>query len=191
MEIGNRIKKYRESSNLSQEELADKIFVSRQTLSNWENNKFYPDIKSITMLSNIFDVSLDDFIKGDLEEMKERIKESDKNNFKVLSWIYTFELLIMVLSAYPLMIKGGIIGIGIWIIIVIITITTSFKIEKLKNQYNIHTYKEIVAFYDDKKLSHDERNVELGKRKYQGIILAACSALIAIIVMIIMNLIFK
>lgn len=191
MEIGNRIKKYRESNNLSQEELADKIFVSRQTLSNWENNKFYPDIKSITMLSNIFDVSLDDFIKGDLEEMKERIKESDKNNFKVLSWIYTFELLIMVLSAYPLMIKGGVICIGIWIIIVIITITTSFKIEKLKNQYNIHTYKEIVAFYDDKKLSHDERNVELGKRKYQGIILAACSALIAIIVMIIMNLIFK
>ena len=190
MEIGNRIKKYKESSNLSQEELADKIFVSRQTLSNWENNKFYPDIKSITMLSNIFDVSLDDFIKGDLEEMKERIKESDKNNFKVLSWIYTFELLIMVLSAYPLM-KVGIIGIGIWLIIVIITIITAFKVEKLKSEYNIHTYKEIIAFYDDKKLSHDEKNVELGKRKYQGILLAACSALIAIIVMIIMNLIFK
>ena len=40
MEIGNRIKKYRESNNLSQEELADKIFVSRQTLSNWKNNKY-------------------------------------------------------------------------------------------------------------------------------------------------------
>ena len=49
MDIGNRIKKYREINGLSQEELADRIFVSRPTISNWETNKFYPDIQSICM----------------------------------------------------------------------------------------------------------------------------------------------
>jgi len=66
MDIGSRIKKYREEQNISQEELALKIFVSRQTISNWETDKSYPDIKSLIMLSNIFNVSLDNFIKKDM-----------------------------------------------------------------------------------------------------------------------------
>ena len=66
MQIGNKIKKYRESFKLSQEELADKIFVTRQTISNWETDKNYPDIKSISLLCNLFDVSLDQFIEGDI-----------------------------------------------------------------------------------------------------------------------------
>ncbi len=51
MEIGNQIKKYRNEMKLSQDELAQKIFVSRQTISNWENNKNYPDIKSLLLLN--------------------------------------------------------------------------------------------------------------------------------------------
>ena len=73
MNIGTRIKKFRENQNISQDELALKVFVSRQTVSNWETNKSYPDIKSLTMLSNIFNVSLDNFIRGDLEEMRKII----------------------------------------------------------------------------------------------------------------------
>ena len=63
MDIGLRIKKYREQQHTSQEELALKIFVSRQTISNWETNKSCPDIKSLIALSNIFNVSIDDFLK--------------------------------------------------------------------------------------------------------------------------------
>ena len=43
LNIGSQIKKYREQLKISQEELADKVFVSRQTISNWENNKNYPE----------------------------------------------------------------------------------------------------------------------------------------------------
>lgn len=190
MELGNRIKKFREKINLSQEELADKIYTSRQTISNWENDKTYPDINSLKLLSNLFDVSLDDLVEGDIENMKRKVEENELKEFQALSWVYTIELIIMILSAYPLM-KVGIIGIGIWLLIVIITIVTAFKLEKLKNQYNIHTYKEIIAFYEKRSLTHDEKNIELGKRTYQKIILAVCSALIAIIVMGIMYFIFK
>ncbi|MGL5479995.1 MAG: helix-turn-helix domain-containing protein, partial [Clostridium sp.] len=71
MEIGKQIKKHRTEMKLSQDGLAEKIFVSRQTISNWENNKNYPDIKSLLLLSSLFNVSLDVLVKGDLEKMKE------------------------------------------------------------------------------------------------------------------------
>ena len=70
MEIGKQIKKYRTDRKLSQEALAERIFVSRQTISNWENDKNYPDMKSLLLLSSLFNVSLDILVKGDLEEMK-------------------------------------------------------------------------------------------------------------------------
>ena len=187
MDIGKRIKKYRDINKLSQEELADKIFVSRQTLSNWENNKFYPDIKSIIMLSNIFDVSLDDFIKGDLEEMKKRVEESDLKGFKILSWLFTIEMIVMVISAYPLFRYLGILGICIWILFITITLVTAIVLERIKKHYNIQTYKEIIAFCENKQLSYDEKNIEFGKRKYQKILLAIFSGLITFLVITIMH----
>lgn len=57
MDIGKRIREYRKIYNFSQEQLADKIFVSRQTVSNWENDKTYPDIQIIVSLSILFNVS--------------------------------------------------------------------------------------------------------------------------------------
>ena len=63
MALSKQIKKYRTEANLSQEELADKIYVSRQTISNWENEKNYPDIKSLVLMSEVFQVSLDNLIK--------------------------------------------------------------------------------------------------------------------------------
>ena len=69
MELGRQIRKYRTEANLSQEELAEKVFVSRQTISNWENDKSYPDIKSLVLMSEIFEVSIDNLIKGDLERI--------------------------------------------------------------------------------------------------------------------------
>ena len=53
MDIGNKIKEYRKMLNMSQDELALKVFVSRQTVSNWETNKSCPDVKSLIILSNI------------------------------------------------------------------------------------------------------------------------------------------
>ena len=102
MDVGTRIKKFRERQNISQDELALKIFVSRQTISNWETNKSYPDIKSLVMLSNIFNVSLDDFIKGDIVEMRKMVDDDKIKKFNVLSFIFFAELLFLAISAYPL-----------------------------------------------------------------------------------------
>lgn len=73
MNLNKQIKNYREEFNFSQEELAKKLFVSRQTISNWENERSYPDIHNLLLLSVLFDVSLDELVKGDVEKMKEKM----------------------------------------------------------------------------------------------------------------------
>lgn len=191
MDVGSRIKKYREKQNFSQDELALRVFVSRQTISNWETNKSYPDIESLTMLSNIFHVSLDDFIKGDIAEMKNKIDEEKINKFNVISYIFTAEFLITIFSAYPLFCLNGYIGIIIWIFIFLITFTTSLIVEKLKKNNDIQTYKEIIAFIEKKSLTYEETEQEKGKRIYQKILLAILAGLITFIVILIEAVIIK
>ncbi|GAA0092549.1 helix-turn-helix transcriptional regulator [Paraclostridium bifermentans] len=70
MEIGNKLKKSRLESKLTQEKVAEEIQVSRQTISNWENEKSYPDIISVIKLSDLYNVSLDELLKGDSEMIK-------------------------------------------------------------------------------------------------------------------------
>ncbi len=190
MDIGNRIKKYREHINLSQEGLADKVYVSRQTISNWENNKSYPDINSLKLLTSIFDVSLDEFIKGDIEEMKKKINEYDLKEYNTLSIVFTIELLVILISAYPLLRFLKILGIIIWFIIVILTLFISIKIEKIYKKNDCRTYKEIVAFTERKTLSTKEQIEEKAKRPYQKFLFGIFSGVVAVMVFIILDLIF-
>ena len=62
LNLGDKIKKLRKENNLSQEQLAEKLHVSRQAISKWESNKVYPDIENLILLRDIFDVTLDDLI---------------------------------------------------------------------------------------------------------------------------------
>ena len=64
MEIGKKLKDARTKSGFTQETVAEKINVSRQTISNWENEKSYPDIISVIELSSLYSISLDDLLKG-------------------------------------------------------------------------------------------------------------------------------
>ncbi|MGX9758269.1 helix-turn-helix domain-containing protein [Clostridioides difficile] len=59
MNLGENLKKLRKERNLSQEQLAEMLNVSRQAISKWESNKTYPDIENLVLLRNLFNVSLD------------------------------------------------------------------------------------------------------------------------------------
>lgn len=74
MEIGKKLKDARMKSGFTQETVAEKLHVSRQTISNWENEKSYPDIISVIALSDFYSISLDDLLKGD-REMMEHLEE--------------------------------------------------------------------------------------------------------------------
>lgn len=63
MDIGTKIKEARLVAQLTQEQVAESLGVSRQTMSNWENNKTYPDIVSVIKMSDLYAVSLDHLLK--------------------------------------------------------------------------------------------------------------------------------
>ena len=68
-DIGSKIKAARIEKKLTQEQVAELLGVSRQTISNWENEKSYPDIISVIKMSECYDVSLDYLLKGE-QKMK-------------------------------------------------------------------------------------------------------------------------
>lgn len=188
MEIGKQIKKYRNEMKFSQDELSQKIFVSRQTISNWENNKNYPDVKSLLLLSSLFNVSLDILIKGDLEEMKEEIKKEDIDKFKHDSKIFEILFVLTIISPVPLMrFMEKKYGFIIWCIIVISAMYYSLKVEKHKKNNNIQTYREVVTFLDGKNLDEVQKHQEYGKRPYQKCAIVMGCALLTIVITVIMD----
>lgn len=186
MDIGKQVKKYRTEMKLSQDELAEKIFVSRQTISNWENNKNYPDVKSLLLLSSLFNVSLDILIKGDLEEMKKEIKTEDIEKFKHDGNIFSILLITTMVSAVPLNKFMGNTGFVIWIIIAIASMYYAIKVEKHKKDNNVQTYREILTFIDGKNMDEVQKHQEYGKRPYQKWAIVIGVALLTIVISIIM-----
>lgn len=64
MDIGKRLQQARTSAGLTQEQVADALAVTRQTVSNWENGKTVPDVGSIVDISSLYHISLDDLLKA-------------------------------------------------------------------------------------------------------------------------------
>ncbi len=115
MEIGKQLKDARISSGLTQEGVAEKINVSRQTISNWENEKTYPDIISVIKLSDVYSISLDDLLKGD-KKMIGHLEESTnivKSNKKLISAIIANGFLLILF-----MLLNGLIAENLYLIMV-------------------------------------------------------------------------
>lgn len=177
MELGTQIKQYRKELGISQDELAERIFVSRQSISNWENNKTYPDIHTLLLLSDVFSVSLDELIKGDVEEMKHEIIEQERVGFQRDSMLFTIGMAATVLTAVPLFVLADTWGIIIWAFIFSLCTYYCGRVELYKKMYDIQTYKEILAF--DQGASLDDLAVirtQRPKRRWPGIIGMALTA---------------
>ena len=187
MELNEQIKKYRTEMNHSQEELAEKIYVTRQSVSNWENGKTYPDIHSLLLLSSLFGISLDQLVKGDIEIMKKEIKEAEIIKMKRYGRTYALMLLATAVSAVPLIMWLGVWAFIPWGIIWAISMYFAFKIEKVKKDNDVQTYKEIVAFYEGKRLDDIHKQREIGKRSYQKILLVIGSAAVTLIVCVLIG----
>lgn len=176
---------------ISQEDLAEKIYVSRQTISNWENNKNYPDVKSLLLLSATFNVTLDILIKGDLEEMKETIQKEEIKQFGKDSTVFTILMVMSVVLPVPLIKWFWPWGMGVLIVLYAVTFYFAYRIEQTKKHFDIQTLKEIVAFTEGKRLPGDEKLMEKGKRPYQKVLLALGSAVITTTIAIILLYLLK
>jgi len=84
MELGKNIVKIRKDNKLTQDDLAEKYYVTRQTISNWENGKSYPDLETLVKISNDFNISLDVLLKEDNKMVKDiSKKQKDYKWFKI------------------------------------------------------------------------------------------------------------
>ena len=159
MELGNQIKAHRAALSLSQEELAEKVYVTRQTVSNWETGKSYPDIHSLLLLSALFDVSLDQLIKGDLETMKQEVNAADVRAMNRDGIIYTILLAATIILPVPLIKWFGLYGLIPELLLWGSAMYFARRLERIKKANNVQSYREILAFSEGKRLDEIEQKV--------------------------------
>ena len=184
MEIGKTIKQHRTELGWSQEVLAEKAYVSRQTVSNWETEKSYPDVHSLLILSDLFGVSLDELIKGDVAVMKEQVKSKDVRTFKKLQLIGGLGILLLIVTGMPLLEYGGAVGGVVWGALAVGVFLAWHRFEQIKSENDVQTYREVLAFVNGETLDDIERTNEAKKRRSLKIleIIVAAQAIIMLIV---------
>lgn len=155
MDISNQIKTRREAMGLSQEQLAEKLYVSRQTISNWERDKTYPDVQSLLMLSILFDTSIDTLVKGDVTVMEEAV-ERDRKRMGTRMMRLAVLMLLLLAAAFALILSPAFVwmeeawGVGIASAVAFLPAVAALVVaailEQIKRENDLVTYREILAF---------------------------------------------
>lgn len=170
MEVGRRIREQRRRGGMSQDDLAARVYVSRQTISSWENDKTYPDVQSLLLLSEIFDVTVDSLVKGDVETMTTTI-DNDVRTLKRLGWVMLAFLALMLATLVWAMVQ-----LGVWdwtalqtlptmllaIVLWGIAMTAAVWADRIKKEHDLVTYQEIVSFWNGEPV---DRDTERGRRE--------------------------
>ena len=188
MELSKAIKRLRTEKGWSQETLAEKAYVSRQTISNWENEKNYPDVHSLLILSDLFGVSLDELIKGDVETMKNTIHNKDASALKRAQWCGVIGLILLMAVVTPIYEHFGTVGMVIGSLLAgalaVFTFMSFHKMEAIKSEHDIQTQREILAFMNGETLDDIEKakEQEIRKSNRRGMIVTLIISGISIIV---------
>lgn len=82
MMLGEKIEQYRKQLNLSQEELGNKLFVSRQTVSQWENDQTSPTVDNLLRLCDVFGISMSDFFEDKVTTIEKSLEPKEEYNWK-------------------------------------------------------------------------------------------------------------
>lgn len=176
MEFSAQLKANREKFGMSQEDIAQHIYVSRQTVSNWETGRTYPDIHSLLLIANLFDVSVDELLKGDVVSMESKV-ERDSKTLRRLSWSMLGFMLAALSSGGVAIILRDIghetqdgISVGCMVSLLLAGVfflcafAAAVWAEVLKRQNDIVTFREILAF--EKGIPADEArdNAAFGRK---------------------------
>ena len=102
MNLGNSLFQSRKKSGFSQEEVAEKLGVSRQTISKWELNETVPDIYQARKMANLYTIPLDDLLDfdADLKEIEQVIMDSDEKKDAKIDWTSAWSKKYPILATY-------------------------------------------------------------------------------------------
>lgn len=189
MNLGNQIKENRKKLNLSQEDISKKIFVSRQTISNWETGKSYPDIQNLLILCELFDSSLDELVKGDLKVMEREIAEVSMSKYTKIMVIF---IVLAALSIGPsLYYLDGYLSFIPPLILWLIGMYGAMKLEKIKKNVNIKNYKEIMAYMESKDINEVKQSKNTWKHKIVEILILISFCILVILITLISIILFR
>ena len=163
MELGARIKEHRTRCGISQEDLARRVYVARQTVSNWETDKTYPDVQSLLLLAETFGTSIDELVKGDLHAMKETIDRDARRlnrlgmamvalivvgaaTFVALSWALPQP------SGLGRISVGELAGAAAFVPLFAWALSCAGAAEHIKREHDLVTYREVAAYLQGEEL---------------------------------------
>lgn len=117
MTFGQKLKKLRSENNLTQEQLADMLFVTRTAISKWETDNGYPSIDSLKAISNLFGISIDELISdADIENKKLLDKKNARKMYYVavaflgITVLFTLLAYFLKITYFNIVSMGGLIG---------------------------------------------------------------------------------
>lgn len=156
MELQNRLVELRRERGLSQEALAEKLYVSRQTISNWERGQTYPELNSLLLLATYFDISLDNLIKGDFIEMQQT---HDEEKCQLRKWLVILGVAIFSSSfIQPIGRFYDIVNFEILSSLILSFICYClFRVSRLVRNHQLRTYNEILDFINTKEKRDSDR----------------------------------
>ncbi|WP_350455093.1 helix-turn-helix transcriptional regulator [Slackia heliotrinireducens] len=166
MEVGKTIKDLRTGSGMSQEELAKNVYVSRQTVSSWENEKSYPDVQSLALIAGLFNTSIDALVKGDLAMIDLKIAEAEVKALKRNATLYGVLLAVSLVIMVVAFAQENWLALASGAVVWALSLYFAFLVDHDKKKYDVQTYREIRAFCNG--VSIDEIKAQR-ESKHRGI----------------------
>lgn len=147
MKLAQNIRENRERLGLSQGELAKAVFVSRQTVSNWETGRTYPDVQSLLLLSRRFGVSVDSPIEADADGVEEALAAGSRRMslLGIVMAVFAIACAAWVLASIALDLSMAASVVPAAALLVPAAITAA-KIEKMRRDHQLFTYQSAAAF---------------------------------------------
>lgn len=147
MELARRIKEQRERLGMSQGELAKSVFVTRQTISNWETDRTYPDVQSLLLLSDLFGVSIDSLVREDTLEMRETLAAGSRRmrRLGIIMTVCGLACLVWVIAGIIADLGAPCIAIPAAVLFVPASIA-AFQIDKMRHDNQLFAYQSVEAY---------------------------------------------
>lgn len=160
MEFGEKLQELRKSRGLTQQELAEALYVSRTAISKWESGRGYPSIDSLKEISGFFSVSIDDLLSG--EKLVSLAKKENQSNIRhicdlLFGIVDLMNITLIILPLYPNLIDGDIYSVNLfaytqttsfnrmvyWVLFVALIVIGGLKV--VLNQMRIERGREIIT----------------------------------------------
>lgn len=143
MNFAQKMKSYRQKNNWTQQDIAERLNVSRKTISSWENSRSYPDIFMLVQISDLYRVSLDDLLREDHKMIDNYKQEHELNKRDKRNFIFSYVIMSVILLAKPVIMGNLTLRKFTWVLVLALIFNTLVLLKyidwkRLKMKYGFY-----------------------------------------------------